>query len=270
MGAALAGDREGAPRHLENPMRLLHRLRALLRNLTFRSAVDRELDEELQSYVELRADEDVASGMPAEIARRQARLQLGGVASVTDSVRSARAGAGLERLRQDLRYALRGLLRAPGYATAAILTLGLGIGANTAIFSIVDAAMFKPLPYRMPEQLVRINQVLSRGTANQTTQIGMTWDQVDRWRREPQVFSSIATYTEERVSVTGPQGIGQRWVSSVSPEMCGPAWRVASHRPRDYSRRTRRRVLVWRCWPKTSGVRRSTPILGAGQHDHRG
>jgi predicted permease len=201
-------------------MRWLHRLRALLRNLFRRSTVDRDLNEELASYVELAAEEGTEQGVPAEAARRRARVQLGGSASVTESVRANRAGAGLERCWQDVRYAVRGLGRAPGYTIAVILTLGLGVGASTAVFAVVDAALFKPLPYSKPEQLVLIVEVFRRGTTEQVRQIGTTWAQVDHWRAAPRIFSSIATFMDSiPVRVDGSDAQEQASISRISPDL---------------------------------------------------
>jgi predicted permease len=200
-------------------MQLIHRLRALLTNLLRRSAVDRDLDDELASYLELAEDEARAAGQTQKSARRQARLRLEGAAAVTEAVRSARAGAGLERLWQDVRYAVRGLCRAPGYATAAILTLSLGIGANAAVFSVVDAAMFKPLPYERPEELVGFLQVSGRGTAGEWRQMVMSWPELDRWRAERELFVSVEPYMGRRMTIDGLSPVTDGVVFLISPGM---------------------------------------------------
>jgi putative ABC transport system permease protein len=135
-------------------MQVLHRLHAFVRNVFSRAAVDRDLDHELQSYADMVADEHVRNGASPEEARRRARLTLGGKQQVAEQVRRARAGGWSEELVRDVRYALRGLRRAPLFAVTATVTLALGIGANTAMFSVIDALLFKPLPVREPERLV--------------------------------------------------------------------------------------------------------------------
>jgi len=202
-------------------MRLFSRVFSGLRALVSRERVERELDEELLAYLDASVAQKIAAGLSRDEAVRQARLEFGSVEAAKDRVRDVGWESVVVSGWQDISYAVRGLLRAPAYGFTAIAMLGLGIGANAAIFSIVDAAMFKPLPYRDPGQLVVIRQVLRRGTAEESFQIGMTWNQVDRWRNEPQMFAGIATYTAHRVPVDGPTGRNQRFVSLVSTDMAG-------------------------------------------------
>ncbi len=117
---------------------------------------ERELDEELAFHVERETEENVRRGMPAEEARRAALLRFGGVAKTKDETREAGHAVWLDTTLQDVRYGLRSLRRNPGYAAAAILTLALGIGANTAIFSVVHGVLLQSLPYGGGERLVRI------------------------------------------------------------------------------------------------------------------
>jgi predicted permease len=134
-------------------MQILHRLRALIRNVFHRTAVDREFDRELQAYADMVADERIRAGASADEARRQAHVALGGRQQVIEEVRRARAGAWLDEVGRDVSYALRGVRRSPLFAVTAIVTLALGIGANTAMFSVIDALLFKPLPVLEPERL---------------------------------------------------------------------------------------------------------------------
>ena len=137
-------------------MTALRRLRSLARNLFRRARVDRDLDAEVRAAFDLLVDEKLAEGLDPAEARRQARLELGGVDQVEEAVRDARAGAWIESLAQDLRYAVRTLARSPGFSAVAIVTLALGIGANTAIFTVLDATLIAPLPYRDPSRLVML------------------------------------------------------------------------------------------------------------------
>jgi hypothetical protein len=138
-------------------MRLILRISGTFRALFLRRRLDRDLDEELQSYLELLIHEKTAAGMDAEQARRQARLELGGAEQVKEQVRDIRRGAMLDSLIQDMRYAVRMMNKRRGFALMVVLTIALGIGANTAIFNLIDAALLKPLPVGNPHELVILN-----------------------------------------------------------------------------------------------------------------
>ena len=134
-------------------MVLLARLRSALRNLFRKSDAEARLDAEVRSYADQLTDENIAAGMSPAKARREALAATGGLEQIKQSVRDRRAGIGLEILAQDLRYAWRQLLRSPSIAVLAILTLAIGIGANTAIFSFVNAVLLRPLPYPSADRL---------------------------------------------------------------------------------------------------------------------
>ncbi len=128
-------------------MSLRSRLSSLIRNLFFRRRVERDLDAEMSAFLDQLADEKVRAGLSADQARREARLALGGAEQVKEQVRTARAGALVEQFVQDLRFGLRQLRRAPGFTTVVVLTLALGIGTSTAVFTLADA-LFLRLPGR--------------------------------------------------------------------------------------------------------------------------
>jgi putative ABC transport system permease protein len=122
---------------------------------------------------------------------------------------------------QDLREAVRGFLRSPGTAMAVVLLLALGIGANTAMFSIVDAAIFKPLPYVHPEQLVEILDVRNAGTPDEMKFLGVGWSRLERWRAERSIFVGGAALGDfRRVVLTGvPITTGPTLVGRISPDL---------------------------------------------------
>ena len=131
---------------------LKFRLRALFR----RSAEEAELNDELRFHFEKQVEKYSAAGMSDEEARRRARLIFGGHEQVKEDCREARGTSFVEDARQDLRYALRQLRANPTFAIVILLTLALSIGANSAIFSVIDSVLIKSLPYRQPDKLVRI------------------------------------------------------------------------------------------------------------------
>ena len=185
---------------------LIARLRALFR----RDAVLHDIDEELRAHIEMEIEANRESGMTPDEARLSATKSFGNVASIRDMAYEVRGGGFTETLWQDLRYSARILVKHPGFTLVAVLTLALGIGANTAIFSIVNAVLLRPFPYHAPEELVTLGEFVPRGNVSYPNFVD--------WRAQSTLFEAVsAVRSNESYNFTGtgePERVQGRLVSA--------------------------------------------------------
>jgi len=180
-------------------MPLFAKARSFLRNLFSSRGVDRDLDEEVRAHLDLLIEQNLRAGLPRAEAERAARLELGGIEQVKEQVRDQRLGSWLHSILSDCRYGLRQLRKNPGFTAAAVLTLALGIGANTVIFSVVSAVLLRPLPFPEPQKLVRVVSVRLRENAPDNA----SYPDFTDFRQQSHSFSQMAAFHTDRFTLTG-------------------------------------------------------------------
>jgi putative ABC transport system permease protein len=189
-------------------MSFLRAARAGLRTLFNRKAADAEMDEELRHFIALAAEEKARDGTSPLEAERAARMGVGPLPATREQVRDGGWESRLESVLQDLRFAMRSLRRTPGFALVAVATIALGVGANTAMFSVVNAVMLRPLPYGDADRVTVIwTDNIKSGLHQEATAYSTIMD----WRASARTFEQIAFYSTQRVAPLsaapgGPRG----------------------------------------------------------------
>jgi putative ABC transport system permease protein len=181
-------------------MPLLVKAQSFLRNLFLSRRVEVDIDAEVHSHLEMLVEENIRRGMPPEEAQRTARIELGGIEQVKEQVREKRIGNWLQSVTFDCRYGARQLRKNPGFAAVAILTLALGIGANTAIFSVVYAILLKQLPYAQADQLFNVFEAQPRAGIPAA---GWSYDNFAELREQNHIFSDMAGSNQHQLTLTG-------------------------------------------------------------------
>lgn len=181
-------------------MRSLRRFFARLVNFVMRRRDDERLKEEIAGHVALQTEANLRAGMTRADARREALLKFGAVEAMKEDYRAERGIPLIEALLQDVRFAFRMLRKSPGFTAIAVLTLALGIGANTAIFSVVDSVLLKPLHYKNPDQLAMVWESLPR--VNRARNSVSPANFLD-WQQENHCFSDMAVFLDQPTNLTG-------------------------------------------------------------------
>ena len=196
------------------PKHWLYTIPLRLRSMFHRAQADQDLDDELRDHLDRKTGEYLAQGLTQAEAHRRARLDLGGFEQTKEKCRDTRHVNWIQDLIQDLRYGLRMLCKSPGFTAVAVLTLALGIGANTAIFSIVNGVMLQPLPYPHPEQLV----VVARTAPRFSWPVPVSGPNFLDWRSRATQFQSLAGFDGRGFTVmfgNAPENIIGAAVSST-------------------------------------------------------
>jgi len=160
-----------------------------LRRYTDRTRKDEDLAEEIESHLAHAQDANAARGLSPEEARRQAHVRFGNARAMRENVWRYRSIPWLEELWRDMRFALRGLRKTPGFAIIAILVIAVGIGVNTAVFSVINTVLLKPLTYSDPQQLVELRNISPQGSFP-----GANIPKFNIWRQQSSIFQNVAAY----------------------------------------------------------------------------
>ncbi len=188
-------------------MRRFRVLAMRLRSFFRARGADAELDDELQFHLEQQIEENLARGMTRQEARDAALRAIGGITQIKEQCRDTRGLHWLENLANDLRYAIRALRQSPGFLTVAVLTLALGVGANTAIFSVINAVLLSPLPYADPDRLVMVKEVLPLIAPAPIAVSGPDIYQIQKLNHVFEAVGGMRIWTYELSGIAEPQRV---------------------------------------------------------------
>jgi MacB-like periplasmic core domain len=181
---------------------LIPRLTSLWRNLFHKDRVEQEFTEEIQSYLDMLTEAKIKQGLTPREARRSALVELGGVEQVQEKVREIRMGQFIETAWRDVRFGVRALVHSPIFSIVTVLSLALGIGANTAIFSVVNGLLLRPLPYTEPEQIVHVWHTPPQQSFPGLDKFSVSPANYLDWKAQSSAFEQMAVYTDMGLSLS--------------------------------------------------------------------
>jgi putative ABC transport system permease protein len=196
-------------------MKWFNLLRDRLRAFRQREEVINDIDREMRSHVELQTEENIKAGMSPAEAREQAMRSFGNFNRAIDEAYDVKGGGVFESLTQDARYGVRMLTKHTAFTAVAVITLALGIGANTAIFSVVNELLLRPLPYRDAERIAMLWEVTPEGRHQNTTSRA----NFRAWRSQNSTFEHLAAFTDQRFNLTGTGEPEELSVQMATPEL---------------------------------------------------
>ncbi len=195
-------------------MNLWHSFVSRIRALVFRHSLDADMADEMREHLERRTEANISAGMSPEDARYAAQRVFGGVEQIKEQARDDRSWIWLEQFKQDVRYSVRALRKQPGFTAVVLLTLGMGIGANTAMFSVINAVLLRPLPFPDPERLV---QVWESNARLDLPHFSVAIANFSDWRVRSQSWDALAAVAYRKVNLTGhgePQQLFAQFVTA--------------------------------------------------------
>ncbi|HSC27543.1 MAG TPA: ABC transporter permease [Vicinamibacterales bacterium] len=200
----------------------MKRLRLLVRDLFRRDRFEREMRDELDAYLDLSVEARMREGQPEDAARRAARLELGGVEQARERLRAERSGARLDTVFQDVRYALRLMQRQPGFTLVSVLTLALGIGANTAVMSVVRSVLLAPLPFADSDRLVRL-RIIQTDASGRDRELSLVPAYFHGIRERSRLLERVAAQRLQNLTLSGSDraervvaiGVSDQWSETL-------------------------------------------------------